>query len=289
MAAPSRSGWRRSSPAERNGRRLESGAVSADEVCVQHRYVRISIDTARHRIAGTVTLAADGYRSRLSDLLNAPERDFIALSDATVLELDGDRQRTSHDFIAVHRDHVVFAVPLGAVEVPGRHRHRRLTRAHRDLARELERRDEPDAVAAPEAPRVIPARRPVARQQPHVLVRRRDELGAVDRLQRRRSAHAPVEPLPREAEARRKGAAVEALDDLHEPVLVPAHRARPAAGAPTRAGRTSRSRSRRPRRGGAAGRRAGAGRSTRRAASGRARRATAAAAGRRARRPSRRG
>lgn len=84
---------------------------------MQHRLERISIDTPRHRIVGTATLAADGYRSRVSDLLNAPERDFIALSDATVQELDGDRSFASHDFIAVHRSHVVFAVSLGPVEV----------------------------------------------------------------------------------------------------------------------------------------------------------------------------
>ncbi|MEA2254600.1 MAG: hypothetical protein QOG35_645 [Solirubrobacteraceae bacterium] len=83
---------------------------------MQHRYERISIDTPRHRIVGTATLATDGYRSRLSDLLNAPEKDFISLSDATVQELDGDRSLASHDFIAVHRHHVVFAVSLGAVD-----------------------------------------------------------------------------------------------------------------------------------------------------------------------------
>jgi hypothetical protein len=85
---------------------------------VQHRHERISIETSRHRIVGIATLSADGYRSRLSDLLNAPERDFIALSDATVQELDGDRSLASHDFIAVHRHHVVFAVSLGAVDAP---------------------------------------------------------------------------------------------------------------------------------------------------------------------------
>jgi hypothetical protein len=85
---------------------------------VQHRHERISIETSRHRIVGTATLSADGYRSRLSDLLNAPERDFIALSDATVQELDGNRSLASHDFIAVHRHHVVFAVSLGAVDAP---------------------------------------------------------------------------------------------------------------------------------------------------------------------------
>jgi hypothetical protein len=85
---------------------------------VQHRFERISIQTPRHRIEGVATLATDGYRSRLSDLLNAPERDFIPLTDAVVTELDGDRAVTRHEFIAVHRQHVVFAVPLGAVAAP---------------------------------------------------------------------------------------------------------------------------------------------------------------------------
>ncbi|MDX6719917.1 MAG: hypothetical protein QOJ63_2171 [Solirubrobacteraceae bacterium] len=80
-----------------------------------HRYERISIDTTRHRIVGVATLASDGYRSRLSDLLNAPERSFIALTDATVELLDGDDGAMHHDFIAVHRQHVVFAVSMGEV------------------------------------------------------------------------------------------------------------------------------------------------------------------------------
>ena len=85
---------------------------------MQHRYERISIDTPRHRIVGVATLASDGYRSRLSDLLNAPEREFIALTDATVELLDSDSEVMHHDFIAVHRQHVVFAVSLGEVQQP---------------------------------------------------------------------------------------------------------------------------------------------------------------------------
>ncbi|MDP2712705.1 MAG: hypothetical protein Q8O56_15955 [Solirubrobacteraceae bacterium] len=84
---------------------------------MQHRYERISIHTPRHEIVGLVTLASDGYRSRLSDLLNAPERDFISLTDATVTTLDDDRETARHDFIAVHRQHVVFAVSLGTEDV----------------------------------------------------------------------------------------------------------------------------------------------------------------------------
>ena len=85
---------------------------------MQHRFERISIQTPRHRIVGVATLASDGYRSRLSDLLNAPERDFMSLTDATVTELDGDHEVAHHEFIAVHRQHVVFAVPLGEVAEP---------------------------------------------------------------------------------------------------------------------------------------------------------------------------
>lgn len=85
---------------------------------MRHRLERISIQTPRHRIVGVATLASDGYRSRLSDLLNAPERDFIPLTDATVTELDGGHAVTQHEFIAVHRQHVVFAVPLGVVDDP---------------------------------------------------------------------------------------------------------------------------------------------------------------------------
>jgi flavin-dependent dehydrogenase len=92
--------------------------MSADNAGVQHRYERISVETPRQRITGTATLAADGYRSRLSDMLNAPERDFLALVDVIVEPLDGDGEAMAHEFIAVHRQHVVFVVSLGRVETP---------------------------------------------------------------------------------------------------------------------------------------------------------------------------
>lgn len=85
---------------------------------MQHRQERIAIETPRHRITGIATLARDGYRSRLSDLLNASEKDFISLTDATVELLEGGEPST-HDFMAVHRRHIVFAVTLGPVEHAG--------------------------------------------------------------------------------------------------------------------------------------------------------------------------
>lgn len=67
------------------------------------------IETERHRIEGYVTLARDGFRSRVSDMLNASERDFLTLTEATVAPLDGGEEET-HGFLAVARRHIVFAV-----------------------------------------------------------------------------------------------------------------------------------------------------------------------------------
>lgn len=59
-----------------------------------------------------VTLPRDGYRSRLSDMLNASERDFLPLTAATVEPLDGSAPVSTYDFLAVHRQHIVFVAPV---------------------------------------------------------------------------------------------------------------------------------------------------------------------------------
>lgn len=76
---------------------------------MEHREERIRIETARHRIEGSITLARDGYRSRVSDVLNASERDFLTLTGVTVQPLDGGPLE-DHAFLAVARRHIVFAV-----------------------------------------------------------------------------------------------------------------------------------------------------------------------------------
>jgi len=70
------------------------------------------LETDRHRIRGQVTLAREGYRSRISDMLNASERDFIALTDVTVESFDGAGEPRTYEFMAVARTKIVFAVPL---------------------------------------------------------------------------------------------------------------------------------------------------------------------------------
>ncbi len=73
------------------------------------RRERIRLETPRHRIEGLIVLAADGYRSRVSDVLNASERDFLTLTDATLEPLDGGAVER-HEFVAVARAHVVYVV-----------------------------------------------------------------------------------------------------------------------------------------------------------------------------------
>ncbi len=78
---------------------------------MDQRQERLLIETDRHRIRGEVTLARDGFRSRISDMLNAPERDFIALTDVTIEPLDGGAALTC-EFLALARAKIVFAMPL---------------------------------------------------------------------------------------------------------------------------------------------------------------------------------
>jgi hypothetical protein len=76
---------------------------------MDHRQERIRIETARHRIEGSLTLARDGYRSRVSDVLNASERDFLTLTDVTVEPLAGGPVEL-HPYLTLARRHIVFAI-----------------------------------------------------------------------------------------------------------------------------------------------------------------------------------
>jgi len=80
-----------------------------DSQGTQHRTERIRVETERHRIEGAITLARDGYRSRVSDVLNASERDFVTLTDVTVAPIEGGPIEL-HDYLTLARRHIVFAV-----------------------------------------------------------------------------------------------------------------------------------------------------------------------------------
>jgi hypothetical protein len=88
---------------------------------MQHRHERIYIETERHRISGLLTLPEEGYRSRISDFLNASEREFISLTNCVVELIGHEGPGTRHGFIAVSRHHIVFAIPESGDEPPGLH------------------------------------------------------------------------------------------------------------------------------------------------------------------------
>lgn len=80
---------------------------------MQHqRRERVEIETPRHRMTGYVTLAQNGFRSRVSDLLNASEQEFLSLTEVTLQPLDGG-DASIRPFVAVSRQHIVFVTPLG--------------------------------------------------------------------------------------------------------------------------------------------------------------------------------
>jgi hypothetical protein len=72
------------------------------------RRERVVLETALHVIVGEVTLPAEGFHSRLSDLLNREGVQFIPLLDATIRGRSGEPP-IQRPFIAVAREHVQIA------------------------------------------------------------------------------------------------------------------------------------------------------------------------------------
>lgn len=78
---------------------------------MNQREERIVVETERYRLTGTVRLPVEGYRSRLTDHLNAGEREFLALTDVEIVPLDPASPvgPERHAFVALGRRHIVFA------------------------------------------------------------------------------------------------------------------------------------------------------------------------------------
>ena len=75
---------------------------------MDQRLTKIAAETQRYRITGLLRLPPEGYRSRLSDYLNAPERSFLSLTDVDLVPLDGDGPAQHLPFLALSVAHVVF-------------------------------------------------------------------------------------------------------------------------------------------------------------------------------------
>lgn len=83
---------------------------SANVAQMDHREERIVVETARYRLTGTVRLPVEGYQSRLTDHLNAGEREFVALTDVEIVPLEpAGSAPARHGYVALGRRHIVFA------------------------------------------------------------------------------------------------------------------------------------------------------------------------------------
>ena len=72
------------------------------------RSQRVVLETERQRISGDIILPAEGFRTRLSDLLNSEGLRFIALVNAEVTD-HATGETIRREFVAVARDHVQVA------------------------------------------------------------------------------------------------------------------------------------------------------------------------------------
>lgn len=74
------------------------------------RFEPLIILTDRHRITGTVAVPSLG-RSRLSDYVNDPDKEFFAVTDATIASVDAPDAPESMAFIMVARRQIVLVMP----------------------------------------------------------------------------------------------------------------------------------------------------------------------------------
>src|SRR4051794_32271764 len=88
-----------------------------DTPVMHFRRERVRIETQRHEIEATLQLPNEGFRSRTTDFLNAHEREFLALTDATLRRLDGAGQAETHEFLALAVRHIVLVVELQTLGV----------------------------------------------------------------------------------------------------------------------------------------------------------------------------
>jgi hypothetical protein len=70
----------------------------------------VVVETDRYRVTGSMTLPAEGFRSRLSDHVNRDDLAFFTIEDAELTPLDGGAARTA-PVLMLAREHVRLVIP----------------------------------------------------------------------------------------------------------------------------------------------------------------------------------
>ena len=69
------------------------------------------VETDRYRVEGMMTLAREGYRSRVSDHVNRRDQEFFTLIDAELTALDGSGRDWKAQVLMLSRRHIRLIVP----------------------------------------------------------------------------------------------------------------------------------------------------------------------------------
>ncbi|MBA2792929.1 MAG: hypothetical protein H0U32_02915 [Thermoleophilaceae bacterium] len=72
---------------------------------------RVILETSRYRISGDVTLPPEGYKSRLSDHLNEPQREFVIVLDAIMTPFDDPDNRFRSQVVMINRSKIDVIFP----------------------------------------------------------------------------------------------------------------------------------------------------------------------------------
>jgi hypothetical protein len=78
---------------------------------METRVQRVVLETTRFRIVGNVTLPTEGFRTRLSDVLNRQDTGYIPLVDVELTPADGSETQKL-GFAAVSRNCIEIAFEL---------------------------------------------------------------------------------------------------------------------------------------------------------------------------------
>ncbi len=72
---------------------------------------RVILETLRYRIVGDVMLLPEGYKSRLSDHLNEPNREFLIVLDAIMTPFDDQENRFRSQVVMLNRSKIDVIFP----------------------------------------------------------------------------------------------------------------------------------------------------------------------------------
>ena len=85
---------------------------------MERKRERVVLETGRHRIEGEVLLPPEGYKSRLSDHLNEPERDFLIVLNAVLTPFDNPDGAYRSGVVMLQRRRIDVVLPADEIAGP---------------------------------------------------------------------------------------------------------------------------------------------------------------------------